>query len=57
MLLAEPIGAFDHEAHDLVWRINDAEAVGFLLVVDLVKVLVDDFEKILLLVMAGNGGV
>ena len=52
MLLAQPVGALDHEAHDLVRRIDDAEPVGRLLVVDLVEVLVDDLEKCLLLVMA-----
>ncbi len=54
MLLAQPVGALDHEAHDLVRRIDDAEPVGLLLVVDLVEVLVDNFEEVLLLMMAGD---
>ena len=31
MLLAQPVGALDHEAHDLVRRVDHAEAVGFFL--------------------------
>ena len=54
VLLAQPVGALDHEAHDLVRRVDDAEAVGLLLVVDLVEILVDGLEKVLLLVMAGD---
>ena len=54
MLVAEPVGALDHEFHDLVRRIDDAQPVGRLRVVDLVEVLVDDLEKGLLLRMAGD---
>ena len=43
VLLAELVGAFDHEADDLVRRVDDAEAVGGFGIVDLVEVLVDDF--------------
>ena len=49
VLLAQPVGALDHEAHDLVRRVDDAEPVGGLRVVDLVEVLVDDLEEGLLL--------
>ena len=38
---AEPVGAVDHEAHDLVWRVDHAQSVGGLRIVDLVEVLVD----------------
>ena len=54
MLLAEPVGAFDHEAHDLVGRIDDAKPVGSLRVIDLVEILVDDLEEALLFRMAGD---
>ena len=54
VLLAQPVGAFDHEAHDLVRRVDDAQPVGGLGVVDLVEVLVDDLEEGLLLVVAGD---
>ena len=52
VLLAQPVGALDHEADDLVRRVDDAEPVGGLRVIDLVEVLVDDLEEGLLLVMA-----
>ncbi len=53
MLLAQPIRTFDHEAHDLVRCIDDSETICGLLVVDLVEVFVDDFQKRLLFMMAG----
>ena len=52
VLLAEPVGALDHEADDLVRRVDHAQPVGGLGVVDLVEVLVDGLEEGLLLVMA-----
>ncbi len=54
MLLAQPVGALDHEAHDLVRRVDDAQPVGCLRVVDLVEILVDGLQKFLLLVMAAD---
>ena len=54
VLFAEPVGAVDHEAHDLVGRIDHAQPVGGLGVVDLVEVLVDDLEEGLLLVVAAD---
>ena len=54
MLLAQPVGALDHEADDFVRRVDHAEPVGGLGVVDLVEALVDDLEKCLLLVVAGD---
>ena len=54
MLLAQPVRALDHEAHDLLRRIDHAEPVGRLLVVNLVEILVDDFEEFLPLVVGGN---
>ena len=54
MLLAQPVGALDHEAHDFVRRVDHAEPVGRLRVVDLVETLVDDLEKSLLLVVAAD---
>ena len=56
VLLAEPVGAVDHEADDLVRRVDDAEPIGGLGVVDLVEVLVDDLEEGLLLVVAADLG-
>ena len=52
MLLAEPVGAFDHEAHDFVRRIGHAQPVGSLAVIDLVKTLVDHLQEFLLFLMA-----
>ena len=37
----EPVGALDHELHDLIRRIDDAQPVGGLRIIDLVKILVD----------------
>ncbi len=54
VLFAQPVGRLDHEAHDLVRRVDDAEPVGRLRVVDLVEVLVDDLEEGLLLVVAAD---
>ena len=54
VLFAQPVGRLDHEAHDLVGRVDHAEPVGGLRVVDLVEVLVDDLEEGLLLVVAGD---
>jgi hypothetical protein len=54
MVLAQPVGAFDHETHNLARRIDDAEPVSGLSVVDFVEILVDDLEEGLLFVMAGN---
>ena len=54
VLLAQPVGALDHEAHDLVGRVDHAQPVGGLGVVDLVEVLVDDLEEGLLLVVAAD---
>ena len=54
MLFAKPIGAFDHEAHDFVWRVDHAEPVGGLGIINLVEVLVDDLQKGLLFRMRGN---
>jgi hypothetical protein len=42
---AQPVGAVDHEAHDLVGGVDHAQAVGGLGVVDLVEVLVDDLQE------------
>lgn len=52
VLLTEPIGALDHETDDLIGRIDHAQPVGSFLVIDLVEVFVDDFEKRLLLVVS-----
>ena len=54
VFLAKPVGAVDHEAHDLVRRVDNAQPVGGLGVVDLVEVLVDDLEESLLFVMAAD---
>jgi hypothetical protein len=51
MPFGEPVGAFDHEPHDLVGRVDDAQPIRSLDVVDLVEILVDDLEKGLLLVV------
>jgi hypothetical protein len=50
----EPVGAVDHEAHDLVGRVDHAQAVGGFGVVDLVEVLVDHLQKGLLLAVAAD---
>jgi hypothetical protein len=52
VLLAQPIGALDHEADDLVGRIDDPQAVRGLYVIDLVEVLVDRLQERLFLVVA-----
>ena len=64
VFVAEPVGALDHEAHDLVGGIDHAQPIGCLLVVDLIEVLINDFEEGLLLVVAtdlgscsANGGI
>ena len=54
MLLVQTVSAFDHEAHDLIRRIDNTEAIGLLLVVDLVEFLIDDLEKVLLFMVAGD---
>ncbi len=54
VLFAEPVGAVDHEAHDFVGRVDHAQPVGGLGVVDLVEVFVDDLEEGLLLVVAAD---
>ena len=54
VLLAQPVGALDHEADDLVRRVDNAESVRSLGVVNLVEVLVDDLEEGLLLVVAAD---
>ena len=54
MLAAEPVRPLDHEAHDLVGRIDHAEPVGGLGIVDLVEILVDRLEEGLLLVVPGD---
>jgi len=54
VFFAKPVGAFDHEAHDFVGRIDHAQPIGGLGIIDLVKILVDDLEKGLLFRMRGN---
>ncbi len=54
VLLAQPVGRLDHEAHDFVGRVDDAETIRRFWVVDLVEVLVDDLEKGLFLVVAAD---
>ena len=54
VLLAQPVSALDHEPDDFVGRVNDAEPVGCLGVVNLVEILVDDLQERLLLLVAGN---
>ena len=59
VLFTQPVGAVNHEAHDLIGRIDHAQAVSGLGVVDLVEVLVNDLQKGLLLTVAadlGSGG-
>ena len=51
MFFAEVVGALDHEAHDLIRCVDHTEPVGGFRIVDFVKVLVDDFQECLLLVM------
>ena len=51
---AEPVRPVDHEAHDLVGRIDHAEPVGRLGVVDPVEILVDDLEEGLLFRVGGD---
>ncbi len=54
VLLAQPIGTVDHEAHDLVGRVDHAQPVCRLGVVDLVEVLVDHLQEGLLLGVAAD---
>jgi hypothetical protein len=54
MLLAKPVGALDHEANDLVRRVNHAEPIRRLLIINLVEILVDYLEKGLFFVVRGN---
>ncbi len=54
MFLAKPIGAFDHKTHNLIGRVDHTEPVGGLLIVDLIKVLIDDLEKGLLFRVTRN---
>jgi hypothetical protein len=64
VLFAQPVGTVDHDAHDLIGGVDDAQPVCRLAVVDLVEVLVNDLQKGLLHAMAAdlrgggaNGGV
>ncbi|WP_255565190.1 hypothetical protein [Methylovirgula sp. HY1] len=54
MFFAQPVGAFDHEAHDFVRRVDHAEPIGGLGIIDLVEILIDDLQKGLLFHMARN---
>jgi hypothetical protein len=54
VLLAEVVGTFDHEAHDLVRCVDHTEAVGGFGVIDLIEVLVDDFQERLLLMVRAD---
>ena len=54
MFLAQVVGAFDHEADDFIRRVDDAQSIGGLGVIDLVEVLVDDFQERLLLVVRAD---
>lgn len=47
--VAQQVGAFDHEADDLVGGIDNAQPVGGLGIVDLVEAFIDDLEELLLL--------
>lgn len=46
----------DHEAHDLVRGVTDAQLIRRLRVIDLVEILIDDLEELLFLGMAGDEG-
>ena len=48
------VGALDHEAHDLIRRVDHAQAVGGLGVVGVVEILVERLEELLLLVVVGD---
>ncbi len=48
VLLAKPIGAFDHEAHNLVGRIDHPKPISCFRIVELVEVLVDLLQETLL---------
>ena len=54
MLLAQPVGRADHEAHDLARCIDDAEAIGGHRVIDLVEILVEALQEPLLFRVAGD---
>lgn len=54
MLFAQPVGAFDHEAHDLIRCVNHAKTICRLDVIDFVEIFVDDLEERLFFVMASN---
>src|ERR1700722_20185300 len=54
MVLTQPFGALNHEANDLVRRVDHAETICSLRIIDLVKALVDDLQKGLLFSMGGD---
>ena len=54
VLFAQPVGPVDHEAHDLVGRVDHAQPVRSLGVVDLVEVLVNDLQEGLLFAVAAD---
>ena len=55
MCVEEVVRAFDHEADDLVGRIDDAKPVGGFRVVAFVECFIDCLQELLLLMVVGNG--
>ncbi len=56
MLVQKPIRTFDNELHYFVRRVNYAQLIGSLGIVCLVEILIDDFQELLLFMVAHNAG-